>query len=85
MVDEFYNKVHQYENELTERFNEVKDMAVCYFNYFKPLLDHSRKLFVNKINLLLTHPYKSLVLALIDGYDISEAIWDYIEPKFKKL
>jgi len=83
--DEFYDKVHQIENNLNTKFNEIDSLTKVYFEYFKPLLQHSRKLFAAKVNSLLINPYKANVLAMVDGYDYSESIWKTIEPKFKKI
>lgn len=83
--DEFYSKVHEYENELKERFNHINTGVIAYFNYFKPLLQYRRKLFAERIIKLLVEPYKSSVLAMIDNKNYDELIWEFIKPKFEKI
>jgi len=83
--DEFYDKIHEYENFLREQYAEIEDMSKRYFNYFKPWLDYRRKFFVQKIENLCVNPYKTVMMYMIDNKFYDEFIWDHIRPKFEKL
>jgi len=79
--DEFYDKIHAYERELKDKFTEIEELSKIYFDYFKPLLDFRRKLFIEKVNLLLVEPYCSIVKSMIDSKYYDELIWRYLEPE----
>lgn len=83
--DEFFAEIEAYETELKRRYFHIEEVSIAYFNYFKPLLDFSRKEFAEKVYSLLVAPYKWVVLALVDGCDYSEIIWRTIRPKHEKL
>lgn len=79
--DEFYDKIHSYEKELKDKFSEIEELSKIYFDYFKPLLEFRRRLFVEKVNLLLVEPYCSVVKSMIDNKYYDEIIWNAIEPE----
>ena len=79
--DEFYDKIREVEKEFKERFDHIEEISKIYFDYFKPLLDHDRRLFIDKVNLLLINPYRSVVKSLVDSKFHDEIIWRSLKPK----
>lgn len=80
--DEFYGLVHSVEQEFRNRYFEIEDLSKRYFEYFKPWLDnYGRKYFFDKVSQLLIHPYKSVVISMIDNKFHDRIIWQYLEPE----
>lgn len=81
--DEFYSWVRQVESDLTAQFDEIKRDAEAKFNQivasFGDLATARswRREFAIEA---LKHKNNSLIFALLDGKDISEAIWKQIKP-----
>lgn len=78
--DEFFEKIHLIEMEFRNKFIDIEKMSKLYFEYFKPLLNVGRQIFVEKVNLLVSQPYCSIVKAMIDNKKYDQMIWKYIKP-----
>jgi RNA ligase len=91
--DEFYDKVHQYENELNTEYADLEwDIKSRYSIEVKAMRNledfhgytenQSRKVFAENT---AKYPYKSILFAMLDGKDYSKIIWKLIKPKFEKI
>jgi len=78
--DEFYQKVRNYEEELTQQFESLKAEYLDHFESIRRL--GTRKLFAQFAN-VFRHP--NLLFQLLDNRDISKSIWTIIKPEFRKL
>lgn len=79
--DEFFGKVHGYENELKNEFRCWEEHCKILFNEFSKNIQ-SRSLFAEfakKTNC------PSILFAMLDGKDYSKQIWKLIKPEFKKI
>jgi T4 RnlA family RNA ligase len=81
--DEFYNKIHQYSNELMDKYTKLEDEYIWIFD----LLSKSD---VSKIRsgfaeLAKKYKYPAILFRMYDDKDYSEIIWKIIRPKFEKL
>lgn len=79
--DEFYQKVHEYENELKGKYTRIKiDCEIDFIKLEERAL--SKKTFAD---LIKDHPNKSILFAMYDGKDYSQIIWKIIKPTFEKI
>jgi T4 RnlA family RNA ligase len=77
--DEFYTKIKEYENELVNEFNKIKD---TYEWFFSLMQKNDRKHFAFSAK-EVKHP--SILFSMLDGKDVSPLIWKIIQPEFRKL
>ena len=81
--DEFFNKVDEVVKDLCTRFENIK---IDYMSYFLDITNRvvstDRHAFAEEAK-RYNHP--SLLFGILDGKDISSAIWKIIKPEFKKL
>lgn len=78
--DEFYNKVKQYEEELSSKYKELKDF---YTKLFDEIAEkENRRLFAETAK---KYEKPSILFALLDKKDISQMIWADIKPEFSKI
>ena len=86
--DEFYDKIKEYENELTNQYNTLSREYQWIFNkirnvYFEVYQkEFNRREFAE---LAKKHKHPSLLFGLLDGKDVSPIIWKLIRPEFSKL
>lgn len=87
--DEFYNKVHVYENRLKWKYNIIEERHRDHFNWIMkymfelPGATFSRKLFAEHTR--NTGCVPGLLFAMLDGMDYSKAIWKMVKPEFEKI
>jgi RNA ligase len=83
--DEFYNKIKEYEQELSFQFNTIFS---DYFIHFRTIqskvgdVSNSRAEFAS---LAKQYQYPSILFAMLDGKDVSPIISKIIKPDFRKL
>ena len=84
--DEFYDKVHSYENELKNEFSEIETSYKIIFNSFtkdfKTYYPINRTQFAHYAT---KYQNPSILFAMLDGKDYSKMIWKLIKPKFEKI
>lgn len=90
--DEFYDKVHEYEEELNLLYREQLFLHKARFHAINLKMKHdgkeSRKDFVETATEFNKHTEKlnlSIIFCMLDGKDYSKHIWKIVEPKFEKL
>jgi len=85
--DEFYDKVHDFEELLTDQYHKLKSIHEIMFIGLLTK-NYSRKDFAEEVNRLV-HPdaplIASVLFAMLDGKDYSKHIWKKIEPEYAKL
>jgi len=83
--DEFYQKIKQYENELTSLFNLI---VSDYFIHFRTIQSKVGDVSNNRAKFALfakQYQYPSILFAMLDGKDIAPIISKIIKPEFRKL
>lgn len=83
--DEFYNKIKEYENELTSLFNLI---VSDYFIHFRSIQNKIGDVAENRAefaSLAKQYQYPSILFAMLDGKDTSPIIYKIIKPEFRKL
>lgn len=79
--DEFFDKVHQYENEIKAQYELAEADAKGYFDTIK--IDN-RKTFASLVFAYYAH-ISNILFAMYDGKDYSALIWKSIKPEFEKI
>ena len=81
--DEFFDKVDEVVKDLCTRFENIK---IDYMSYFLDITNRvvstDRHAFAEEAK---RYNNPSLLFGILDGKDISSAIWKIVKPKFKKL
>lgn len=81
--DEFYKKIKEYEISLINEFIEIRDDAISKCASIAVRVpDNDRKSFAE---LAKEYQYPNLLFLLLEGRDVSQAIWKIIQPEFRKL
>lgn len=81
--DEFFDKVDEVVKDLCIRFENIKRDYMSYFlDITNRVVSTDRKAFAEEAK-RYNHP--SLLFGIMDGKDISSAVWKIIKPQFKKL
>lgn len=81
--DEFYKKIKEYELSLINEFIEIRDDAISKCASIAVRVpDNDRKSFAE---LAKEYQYPNLLFLLLEGRDVSQAIWKIIQPEFRKL
>lgn len=90
--DEFYDKVHFYENELRNQFADVEHEHRIAFNSIKCVTgfdrittDYERRNFAYHANKSKSEILPSILFSMLDGKNYSKLIWNAIKPKFEKI
>lgn len=82
--DEFYNKVHEYETLLTDKYRYLDTVHNDFFELLQfkcPI----RKDFAERVNALPNRFLKGVLFSMLDGKDYSKQIWQQIKPKYEKI
>jgi RNA ligase len=81
--DEFFDKVDEVVKDLCTRFENIKKDYMSYFmDITNRVVSTDRRAFAEEAK-RYNHP--SLLFGILDGKNISFAIWKIIKPEFKKL
>ena len=81
--DEFFDKVDEVVKDLCTRFENIKKDYMSYFmDITNRVVSTDRRAFAEEAK-RYNHP--SLLFGILDGKDISSAIWKIVKPEFKKL
>ncbi len=81
--DEFFDKVDMVVKDLCTRFENIKKDYMSYFlDITNRVVSTDRRAFAEDAK-RYNHP--SLLFGILDGKDISSAIWKIVKPAFKKL
>jgi T4 RnlA family RNA ligase len=84
--DEFYNWIKRVENYLRSEFNRIKETAECEYEATMKSLsgappDEFKKIFAIAVK---DRENASLLFALKNGKDISQAVWKRVKPAYEK-
>ncbi len=81
--DEFYDKIHQYSNELMDKYTKLEDEYIWIFE----LLSKSDVYQIRSgfAELAKKYKYPAILFRMYDDKDYSEIIWKIIRPEFGKL
>lgn len=80
--DEFYSKVHEYETDLKDQFEDIDFQCQIISKWCESLptrKDIANHLFTRKPK------YATIVFAMLDGKDYYKMIWKLIKPEFEKI
>jgi T4 RnlA family RNA ligase len=81
--DEFYDKIHQYSNELMDKYTKLEDEYIWIFELLsKSDVSQIRSGFAE---LAKKYKYPAILFRMYDDKDYSEIIWKIIRPEFGKL
>ena len=83
--DEFYNKIKEYEQELSFQFNMIFS---DYFVHFRSIQNKIGDVAGNRAEFAShakNYQYPSILFAMLDGKDIAPIISKIIKPEFRKL
>lgn len=81
--DEFYNSVKEYEEELQTSFNWLLAAINAEYKLInKKLGEMPNKTFADKVK---NNKFKSFLFLLRNGRNITEQVWKFIKPEYKKL
>jgi len=83
--DEFYNKIKEYEQELSFQFNMIFS---DYFVHFRSIQNKIGDVAGNRAEFAShakNYQYPSILFAILDGKDIAPIISKIIKPEFRKL
>lgn len=89
--DEFFDKIHEYEDYLITKFNGIETDSKWEFlatkNHIKNKSFESNNTEYRKDFAHCTQKskYPSILFAMLDGKDYSKIIWKLIKPKFEKI
>ena len=81
--DEFYDKIHQYSNELMDKYTKLEDEYHFIFKILSRSDDFEfRAGFAERAK---RYKYPAILFRMYDDRDYSEIIWKIIRPEFGKL
>jgi T4 RnlA family RNA ligase len=81
--DEFYDKIHQYSNELMDKYTKLEDEYHFIFKILSRSDDFEfRAGFAERAK---RYKYPAILFRMYDDKDYSEIIWKIIRPEFGKL
>lgn len=83
--DEFFEKVHQYEEELKVRFNSEVEVYQQYYDIITGAFPNASRKELAELFLKLKHANPKILFSMLDGKDYSQIIWKIIKPKFEKI
>ena len=81
--DEFYDKIHQYSNELMDKYNKIEDEYIWIFKILSRSDDFEIR--ARFAELAKKHKYPAILFRMYDNKDYSDVIWKIIRPEFRKL
>ena len=81
--DEFYDKIHQYSNELMDKYTKLEDEYIWIFKILSKSDDFEIR--ARFAELAKKHKYPTILFRMYDNKDYSDVIWKIIRPEFRKL
>jgi RNA ligase len=83
--DEFYQKIKEYQEELTFLFNSIVSDYFIHFRTIQSKVEEVGGDRGNFAHLAKKYQYPSILFALLDGKDIAPIVSKIIKPEFRKL
>ena len=81
--DEFYDKIHQYSNELMDKYTKIENEYHFIFKILSKSDDFEIR--ARFAELAKKHKYPAILFRMYDEKDYSDVIWKIIRPEFRKL
>jgi len=81
--DEFYDKIHQYSNELMDKYTKIENEYHFIFKILSRSDDFEFR--PSFAELAKKHKYPAILFKMYDDKDYSGLIWKIIKPEFVKL
>lgn len=81
--DEFYDKIHQYSNELMDKYTKIENEYHFIFKILSRSDDFEFR--ASFAELAKKHKYPAILFKMYDDKDYSGLIWKIIKPEFGKL
>ena len=81
--DEFYDKIHQYSNELMDKYTKIENEYHFIFKILSRSDDFEFR--ASFAELAKKHKHPAILFKMYDDKDYSGLIWKIIKPEFEKL
>ena len=83
--DEFYNRIKEYEQELSFQFDSIVSDYFVHFRFIENKIGDVGSNRAEFASFAKQYQYPSILFSMLDGKDVSPIVFKIIKPEFRKL